>query len=188
MDQDHYRIYLNNNLSYMGEPMNVEKLIEMWRAGASGAVIAASLGVTRSAVLGKVYRLREQGILAYRNAEKSKVKVKEIKEPKEDTTNVVRLERKVPHTTQGGSMLRIRPEEPEQKPVVPPPIPQYDPDKPYLNILQLNFNKCRYIMTDDTSVNAFYCGETVHRRSYCKAHADICLVPAPKKVRDTNAA
>lgn len=166
----------------MGEPMNVEKLIELWRVGATGAEIARQLGVTRSMVLGKVYRLREQGILAYRNPEKSKTKVKEV------TTNVVVLERKVPQTTQGGSMLRIQPEEPELKPVVPPTLPEFDPTKPYLNILQLNFTKCRYIMTEDTSVDALYCGETVHRRSYCKAHADVCLVPAPKKVRDSNAA
>jgi len=93
--------------------------------------------VTRSTVLGKVFRLREKGILEYRNAEKTKVKVKEV-------TNVVRLDRsKPPMTPKGGSMIRIRPEEPELKPVVPLPVPEYDPDKPYLNILQLTFNKCR---------------------------------------------
>jgi hypothetical protein len=152
--------------------MNVKKLIELWRAGVSGTEIARQLGVTRNTVLGKVFRLREKGILEYRNAEKSKVKVKEV-------TNVVILDRiKPPMTPEGGSM----------KPVVPLPTPEFDPDKPYLNILQLTFNTCRYIMTEDTSVTAFYCGETVHRRSYCKAHADICLVPSLKKVRGSNAA
>jgi len=49
-------------------------------------------------------------------------------------------------------------------------------------ITRLRLGECRYILNDDTS-KPVYCCEPIHRRSYCKKHADICYMPVEPKRR-----
>ena len=47
-----------------------------------------------------------------------------------------------------------------------------------VTILELRIFHCRYIVS-----GALFCGDTVHRVSYCKAHYRLCYIPtkpAPK--------
>ena len=145
-----------------------KRLIDMWFAGQSANAIAVALGVSRGSVMGKVYRLRQNGVLDYR----------------QDPSGWAGRKKKTPHplpklktmASQPVQTLNLnKPREPDPVPVVAPPVPMFDPSKPYTNILQLTLDTCRYIMTEDTSVSAFYCGEPVDRKSYCKAHADLCF-------------
>lgn len=147
---------------------NDKRLIDMWFEGKSAADIANILGVSRGSVMGKVYRLRQNGVLDYR----------------QDPSGWAGKKKKTPHplpnpktmASQPVQTLNLnKPKEPDPAPVVAPPVPVFDPSKPYKNILQLTYTTCRYIMTEDTSTSAFYCGEPVERRSYCKAHADLCF-------------
>ena len=44
-----------------------------------------------------------------------------------------------------------------------------------VTILELRIFHCRYIVS-----GALFCGDTVHRVSYCKAHYRLCYLP-PKR-------
>jgi len=44
-----------------------------------------------------------------------------------------------------------------------------------VTLLELRIFHCRYIVSE-----GFFCGDTVHRVSYCKAHYRLCYLP-PKR-------
>lgn len=143
-----------------------DKLISMWKQGIKGAVIAAMLGKSRSTILGKVHRMRNYGILEYRD------------EPLRRAAEAVRKREKEadrPKASRGGQRtMQFNPPprimvEPIVAPSKAPEIP-FDPAKDYPKIGVLTRTMCRHIMTADTSTNALYCGDPVHRLSYCKGH------------------
>ena len=45
------------------------------------------------------------------------------------------------------------------------------------NIVGLNNSKCKFIISEQTGIDAIYCGAPIHRESYCKEHYDICYRP-----------
>jgi hypothetical protein len=49
-----------------------------------------------------------------------------------------------------------------------------------VDILGLRYFSCRYIIGSDDERGAIFCGQEVHRVSYCKAHYRLCYLP-PKK-------
>jgi hypothetical protein len=143
-----------------------DKLISMWKQGIKGAVIAAMLGKSRSTILGKVHRMRNYGILEYRD------------EPLRRAAEAVRKREKEtarPKAPQGGKRIAQfnPPPRPMVEPIVAPskaPEIPFDPNKDYPKIGVLTRTMCRHIMTADTSLDALYCGDRVHRLSYCKGH------------------
>ena len=140
-----------------GEMSN--KIVVMWNEGITSGEIAKELGVTRNVVIGRVSRLRKNGV-TLRSLQKIKPSTKrEVK-------------------TRMGWVMKRQPK-PKNAPVIsldqftfdsPPPVQRVD-------ITQLTSLSCRYILDQDPKRGALYCGDTRHYRSYCEAHAKMCYVP-----------
>lgn len=126
-----------------------KQILYMWGKGLSGGEIADALKVTRGAVLGYVHRARMSG----EKFEERSIGHNTKKYKKEEIKNY----RQTNADGINGYFLK----------------PDYG-----LSILDLSYNNCRFIMSDDPSKPPVYCGEEIDRGSYCKSHADLCYVPA----------
>lgn len=62
-------------------------------------------------------------------------------------------------------------------------LPASGEDKQHLgvNILDLRFASCRYVVRYGEDNEAFFCGEAIHRVSYCKTHYSACYIPSTRK-------
>ena len=61
-------------------------------------------------------------------------------------------------------------------------LPASGGDKQHLGvtILELRFSSCRYIVGHNEDAEAFFCGEAIHRVSYCRTHYRACYRPVKK--------
>jgi len=138
------------------------QLIILWESGLTGAEIAKKIGKTRSAVLGKLHRMREKYGIEYRKSPSLKKKdqpvAHESKEPEEPVQQL-----QLP--------LWVKPE--VQKPT--------QKQGKFLNIFELKRMDCRYIVSVEGVEETLYCGEHVDRGAYCKKHADLCYYKLVKR-------
>lgn len=131
-------------------------IIEMWNNGATGGDIAHTLSMTRSAVLGQIARLKQKGFIL-RVAKKQEV-VKKTKEVKTDKGWKKKIEYVYVEKTV---------EEPQS----------------FLDILELKYDSCRYIVGRDKNRGALYCGAAIDKSSYCKEHHFLCYYPPKNDIR-----
>jgi hypothetical protein len=139
------------------------KIIALWESGLTGGQIAKELETTRSAILGKLRRLRLDGHVSYKMNVKVDLKSatkKEIKEAKS-----FNLHRK--------SIRGVQPPQPLPK---PRPI-KHEPIK----FMDLTPFSCRYIVNDGHASTFLFCGKPKVKGSYCDDHANICYVPSKHK-------
>ena len=142
-----------------------QKILQMWQEGKSGTEIGKTLGLTRSAVLGRIARMREKENIGYKV---SKVFVK--------TNRVVRTGDKVfPYK-------RLREKIEVQQRIVASVEHLVPKSKTLISILDLKHWSCRYIAGDETKpLDRIYCGQEIEIGSYCKDHAAICYRPVISK-------
>lgn len=50
-----------------------------------------------------------------------------------------------------------------------------------ITLFELRLSTCRFIVSDNPE-NVIYCGNVVHKVSYCKNHYKICYYPAKNKL------
>ena len=136
-----------------------EQLIAMWNAGTTSSEIARALGLTRSAVMGKIKRLRDKGV-ALRAA------------PPPNRPPPKPPRRKEQRRTPTGWKSVLVPIEPPTLPDVPTSV----------GLLDLTPGMCRYI-TGRSPRGVIYCGAAKDYKSYCKTHADLCYVPVKEYKR-----
>lgn len=130
-----------------------QKILEMWEQGKSGGEIANKLGVTRSSIMGRIHRMRNESNIKYR-AQKISVK----------SDRVVRTRDKAKPYKKSRTFVPV-----DQ--VIPKP-------KHGVNILDLQYWSCRYIVGDPkTPLDNIYCGQVSDHKSYCKDHAQLCYQP-----------
>jgi len=57
-------------------------------------------------------------------------------------------------------------------------LPASGEDEPVfgVHILELKFTSCRYVVRYSDDSEAFFCGEVIHRVSYCQTHYRICYI------------
>ena len=154
----------------------VAELQRRWSDGEPAAIIAAALGVTRNAVIGKINRLGGKGDrpMAPRKgrAFAPKKVTKKINPPK----------------------LRSKPQlvpsimsPPVQAPPANPwtPLPsdhrRQSKKKHLFNLIDLTNHTCRWPLWDSNAEPRFYCGLAANleeSRPYCAKHAKIAFVPA----------
>jgi len=140
-----------------------QEIIKLWESGLTGSQIAKELLTTRSAILGKLRRLRLDGHVSYKMNVKVDLKSatkKQIKEAKS-----FNLHRK--------SIRGVLPPQPLPK---PRPI-KHEPIK----FIDLTPFSCRYIVNDGHASTFLFCGKPKTNRSYCDDHAKICYVPSKHK-------
>jgi hypothetical protein len=142
----------------------IDVIIKHWNEGLTATQIGEKIGKTRSAVLGKISRLRASGI----NLERRAVDKKEKKTKRKDKP--LKDERQL-------SFIDFFTETLVPGPV--PDLPSIFDDLPIskseagIDLFSLKPFQCHYVIgrIDDTSM---YCGEPVHRRSMCKEHHARC--------------
>ena len=131
----------------------IERLRTLWLEGRTADVISKDLGcgISRSAVLGKVYRL---GLSAGRTA-------------------------KTPRISVSKKRLARRPEAPALIRETPPLSPT-EPKCGSQTILSVDRGDCRWPLGDPAQPGFSLCGCPVTRGSFCAAHAKIAYRPRPE--------
>jgi len=128
-------------------------LNQMWADGATAAAIAARLGgLSRSAVLGKIFRLR------FGAANGEQAAAKKLCAP--------------------DALERRRPNRPHRRSASPPSLPPEPKPKPLqrrMTLLELTNDTCRFPHGDPGTRNFFFCGapgaDLEGGRPYCARHA-----------------
>ena len=151
-------------------------LIDLWQAGTVGAVIAAQLGKTRSAIMGRINRLRAKGHVlreVVRFTPEEAQKRKQERDAKRYRANRPYAQpytpvKKQPKVLVSDAVLRALeiPVIPE-KPVTADEVPYRDP----CEITDLRFFSCRYIVGERPTL---YCNKIIHKHSYCEDHFKLC--------------
>jgi hypothetical protein len=148
----------NGSNSQWKEDNRVERLESLYRDGLSFSLIAAEIGVTRAAAIGKAHRMQ----LPRRNA-----LAMTLPRPRKQSGPRKRVRRKV-------------------VPPAPPPKPVVviDPGRDYrCDILGLTATTCRFPMWDITTPHdqRLYCGRPGaaidERVPYCAQHCQLCGIP-----------
>lgn len=143
----------------------IDRLKTLWLEGRTAEQIAADLknGITRSAVLGKVYRM---GLSAGRPA---RPPVRSPKPTRRTPTPAARCG-KAPASP--AALRRAT------TPVAMPARSIPDPEAGGLDLLSLRPCHCRWPYGDPRT-GVVFCGRPVARGAYCAAHAEVGYRPAP---------
>lgn len=139
------------------------QLVGLWNIGKSASEIAAELHVTRNAVIGKIWRLRNKGvnIEAHKKPNTKSVNTKSQREKK--SVPLLDLIFKKQKEEKIKSVIKHR------EPLVAHSL--------NISFKDLRGNSCRYVMNDGLPENFIFCGAPKARGPYCEAHAAICYVP-----------
>jgi len=147
-------------------PELTERLVALTKAGDSGSAIAAKLGVTRSAVIGKVHRLGMQ-LGNCRNGN-GQIRTGRPQKPVLTSFNKYRNRK-----------AKSKPE--FQKAPIPPPNVEDIPRKAFA---ELSENDCRFPVNDPKDSDFGFCGNSkIPGSSYCAAHHARCWLSVPVKPR-----
>ena len=147
-------------------PKDFQIIAGMWCSGKTGIEIATALGITRNAVLGKIYRMRRNGhILPWKQCAPPVRVAKPIKEKNNQSDNLVVLKKR--SLIDKKARLYIKPE-PDLK----------IKGKRNVTFLNLKLSSCRYIIGEPNGAKTIYCGATKQRGSFCMEHAKLCYVPS----------
>ena len=145
------------------------KVKELWNEGKTSTEIAEVLQITRSAVMGRVHRLRAKGELDFRvlpTPKQAGQKPVTLSEPRKPV---------MPKSMKGyeGPLIKRKyyPAVEKKERAETPPSP--DAFR-YVALLDLEEQHCRYIMGQDSHRGAYYCGEPKALHSYCTFHAKLC--------------
>lgn len=136
--------------------VEAQEIIKFWNDGLTATEIGEKIGKTRSAVLGKVNRMRAKGVLLERRvAEKTKT-VRPRGTGKRRNIDQLRFD--IFFDPSPKPALEIKEEA--------------SPDLS-VDLFSLKPNQCHYIVGrfDD---RAMYCASPSHRRSMCKTHYEMC--------------
>ncbi len=60
------------------------------------------------------------------------------------------------------------------------PVSGGDKQHSGVTILELRFSSCRYVVGQDEDDGTLFCGEVIHRVSYCRTHYRACYRPVNK--------
>lgn len=140
--------------------VEAQEIIKFWNDGLTATEIGEKIGKTRSAVLGKVNRLRAKGVLLER-------RVPDKAEPPRGRGSGRRRK----------NLNQLRFDlffEPRLEPRLVEII-QESPPATAVDLFSLKPDDCHYIVGRE-DVGAMYCGAGAYRRSMCKTHYNLCYV------------
>jgi len=158
-------------------------ILKMWEEGLSGQQIADKIGTTRSAVMGKLHRMREQKIITYKSvasrmaAVKHSVRTKERSRLKEEGVDHIEIEKELPPLTYE-EILKPLIIEAEKKPTSIP-----------VKFEDLGPFSCRYVVEGIFAKDFLFCNEVKKTgSSYCVEHHSKCktILPIHRKKEQSN--
>lgn len=148
-----------------------ERIKALWATGKSATEIAELEGTSRSAVLGKLHRMRAKGEVGFRRSADDVARRRIAR--KNGTA-------KYPARHQFNKLCRAIDGEPAatsaprgratQPPLAPPP---FMPGMVSRKIHELNSKTCRFIADDPKSPSHRYCGHKVTEGAWCDYHHAI---------------
>ena len=159
-------------------------ILEMWEQGATGTEIANQIGKTRSAVLGKLNRLRMKGFVGYKvsklriEAQKIKLGTKPPPQPKKEP-----LKKKgSPKAIQkNGFVFSMKADRKRQKPVFIEPTPSKEGQP--VTFMELEHWMCKYVVSGAKASEFLFCGQKAVKKRFCEQHHKLCYVPYEKSRR-----
>lgn len=144
-----------------------EKIMALWADGKTGSEIAEVLEMSRSAVMGKLYRLRAAKYIEYKTVPPK---------PKNDTP----VDR------------ASRPKRAYRTPYFGPVVPLSPRKTTILNavgvrLMELKHSSCRFIVNDGPVQDFLFCGKEKENGPYCAEHRKLCYVKVqPRKKTGPN--
>jgi len=156
-----------------------EKMIlDLWEKGFTGSQIGEQIGKTRSAVLGKLNRLRKQGFVDY------KVQIKRV-ETQKKAANYKPIEKKLKPTIESRPgrvpfVFKIKNRD-RQEPVFIKPTRIHNGEP--VTLMELDMGMCKYAVSDETSPVHMFCGKDVYKRVYCEEHHKLCYIEPTSRQR-----
>jgi len=163
----------------------LESIKTLWMQGLTGGQISKQLNITRSAVLGKIYRMREAGQIDVRESDQ---RAKNIRD------EVKRLEKE--RQLSFPDIVRDTPVErdfsPPKQVYVCEPIPPHpflfeemapnDPEWKPVSFDELTPKSCRFVLNDGPPSQFLFCGKKKVGRAYCADHEKLCYYFLTKRV------
>lgn len=138
-----------------------KEIIKLWDRGLTATEIGHQIGKTRSAVLGRISRLRASGVEIERRASAAKPPKTKRTKPRK-----VHPEQRVQY---------ILPFDPEPIIEAVEPKPLVIDARSLVSLFDLKQNACHYI-ADRSDDGALYCAQPSYRRQMCRAHYDLCYI------------
>ena len=148
---------INENLAKRKRKL---KTIELWKKGKTSSEIAATLGITRSAVMGIVNRAREKGLVDYRS-KPEKAPTKSRPSRKKPSLAKIKLPPllAVPLHT-GIKSVELIPEKIEP-----------------VSFQNLTRTMCRFVVNEGKAQEYLFCGrQKFGHNPYCEEHCKECYV------------
>ena len=156
-----------------------QEILDLWKQGLTGSQIAKKTYNTRNAVMGKLYRWRQSGIINYKSTKTREAAIKEQ----------VRIANRKQALGKGKPRHVVKKELPLINFLdnLPPPPPLTEPVK----FMDLSPQSCRYVVSGGVAKDFRFCNHPKKDgSSYCQEHHVLCYVPlsAAKNKATRNAA
>ena len=128
-----------------------QEIVKLWKKGYSGSQISKVVGITRNAVMGRVFRMRKAGVDVDSRTIEAVQKYEEVKKSYRKP--------------------RIAPPEKVAKSELTYGVP----------FRRLVSGACRYVVNDGSAANYIFCGLPADKGAYCSDHYKLCYVPVERK-------
>lgn len=129
-----------------------KEIIKLWKKGYSGSQIGKVVGITRNAVMGRVFRLRKAGVDVDSRTVEAVQKYEEVKKNyRKPRVALPKKEAEQQELTYGIPFQR------------------------------LVSGACRYVINEGSAANYIFCGLPADMGAYCKHHYKLCYVPVERK-------
>ena len=141
-----------------------QKIYDLWETGISAREVAEQIGISRNAVMGHLFRMRQSGIQMRQKENTVTKRPKITPPPPKRVIGVQKMPRKMP-----------APRKPTLEEISPPPLaPNGDP----VPMIKLSRYSCRYVVNQGEVKSFLFCNAKVKDgSSYCPHHHAICYVP-----------
>jgi hypothetical protein len=157
-------------------------ILEMWEQGATGSEIANQIGKTRSAVLGKLNRLRTKGFVGYK-VSMQRIEAQKIKLGTKPPPKKVELKKKgTPKVLQKkGFVFSTNASRKRQEPLFIEPTPSKEGEP--VTFMELEHWMCKYVVSGDRAADFKFCGQKAIKKRFCEQHHKLCYVPYKESTR-----
>ena len=155
-------------------------ILKLWEQGFTGQEIGHQIGKTRSAVLGKLNRLRKRGLIGYKvqitRVEHQKVSIKHKKPDAVIKKSIVDRPRLTPF------VFKIKNRD-RQPPVFTKPARVWNGNP--VTLMELEFGMCKYSVSEDNASQHMFCGKPIYKRVYCEDHHKLCYIEPHHRKRNS---
>jgi len=167
-----------------------EKILKLWKEGLSGSEIAKEIGTTRNAIMGKLYRLRENKVITYKSMATRLKAVKQRELAQKRAMEDFKPKLIIPPKIAIKQPKEAEPKEPEiveEVEVLLPKIVKYlEPKKEQrkpCTFMDLQPLSCRYVVSGTLTKEFMFCNQVKKvGSSYCEEHHARCnILEAPKR-------